>query len=126
MNDCPDRNLLERLLNDRLADTELDGVEHHVQVCASCQQTLQELSDDGIWRSELRNEISLLLDDAETERVVDPLGMTAGATVDGTLGGTAGALDGEGRNVPAVPGYEITGELGAGAWAWFTRRATSD
>ena len=80
MNGCPDRDLLERLLNDRLVDTELDGLEHHLQGCASCQQTLEELTDDAIWRSELRQEVSVLLDDAEPDVVVDPLGVTAGAT----------------------------------------------
>jgi hypothetical protein len=104
MTQCPDRDLLERLLSDRLADTEVETVEHHIQDCASCQQILEELSGDATWRAELRKEVSVLLDDAGLDVVVDPLGATAGAW-DGTL-------DASPRVVPTVPGYEITGELG--------------
>ena len=31
MNHCPDRDLLERLLNNRLVDTELDELDQHVR-----------------------------------------------------------------------------------------------
>ena len=31
MNHCPDRDLLERLLDDRLVDTELDELDRHVR-----------------------------------------------------------------------------------------------
>ena len=31
MSDCPDRDLLERLLDNRLADTELDELDRHVE-----------------------------------------------------------------------------------------------
>ncbi len=104
MNDCPNRDLLERLLADRLDDTELDGLDGHVKACASCQQTLEELSDVASWKRALRNEVSLLFEDAEP--VVDPLGVTAGAR--------AAANEDTARVVPTVPGYEITGELGRG------------
>ena len=106
MNDCPDRDLLERLLNDSLVDTELDGVEHHLQGCTSCQQTLEELSADAIWRSQLRQEVSVLLEGALPVVVADPLGLTLGAAAR-----AAGRAD---RTAPLVPGYEITGELGRG------------
>jgi serine/threonine protein kinase len=106
MKDCPDRELLERLLTDRLDDGELDGLDEHVKACASCQQNLEELSDDASWRSALRHEVSLLFKDAEPEAVVDPLRVTAGAR--------AAANEDTARVVPTVPGYEITGELGRG------------
>jgi eukaryotic-like serine/threonine-protein kinase len=105
MNPCPDANLLERLLTDRLADTEVERLERHVKDCVSCQQTLETLSDDRRWRAELRDEISLLYEGG-LEPVVDPLGMTAGAT--------AAANERRARAVPTVPGYEITRELGRG------------
>jgi eukaryotic-like serine/threonine-protein kinase len=41
MKQCPDRYLLERLLSDRLVDTERDLLDGHVRGCASCQQTLE-------------------------------------------------------------------------------------
>jgi eukaryotic-like serine/threonine-protein kinase len=106
MKDCPDHDLLERLLTDRLDDGELDGLDEHVKACASCQQNLEELSDDASWRSALRHEVSLLFKDAEPEAVVDPLRVTAGARV--------AANEDTARVVPTVPGYEITGELGRG------------
>jgi tetratricopeptide (TPR) repeat protein len=106
MKNCPDRDLLERLLTDRLVDTERDELDRHVRGCALCQQTLEHLTDDPIWRSELRHEISSLLDDVDPGLVVDPLGVTAVALI--------GANEPMARVVPAVPGYEITGELGRG------------
>jgi hypothetical protein len=73
MKQCPDRDLLERLLNNRLADTELDELDLHLRGCASCQQSLEELTDDTLWRSELRHEISSLFNDAEPSPTIDPL-----------------------------------------------------
>jgi eukaryotic-like serine/threonine-protein kinase len=106
MSDCPDRDLLERLLDDRLADTELDGLEHHLVNCALCQRSLEELSADTNWRPELLQEMSLLLEDTERDVVGDPLAATAGTTTAANerMAGVA----------PTVPGYEITGELGRG------------
>jgi hypothetical protein len=108
MNHCPARDLLERFLNETLADLELDEVDRHVQGCPACQQTLEELTDDPIWRPEPRDENSLVSSGAEPDavNVVDSLGQTAGATT--------AALEPVARVVPAVPGYEITRELGRG------------
>jgi WD40 repeat protein len=106
MKHCPDRDLLERLLSHGLVDTELDELDRHVRGCDSCQQTLEELSDDTIWSSELRHEVSLLYTDAEPVLVVDPLGGTAGTTTE--------TNERMARVVPTVPGYEVTGELGRG------------
>ena len=38
MKNCPDHDLFERLLNNRVVGTELEDLDRHVRVCASCQQ----------------------------------------------------------------------------------------
>ena len=106
MNHCPDRDVLERLLNNRLVDSEIDELDRHVEVCVSCQQTLEELSDDQIWSSELRYEIALLSSDTESGLEVDPPGRTVAAT------DRADEL--VAQRLPTLPGYEIAGELGRG------------
>ncbi len=98
MNHCPDRDLFKRLLNNRLSDTELDELDQHVRGCASCQQTLEDLSDDSIW--------SLPISAALTGLAIDPPGRRVAAT--------DGALEHAAQRAPTVPGYEITGELGRG------------
>jgi serine/threonine protein kinase len=104
MKECPDQDLLERLLDDRLAGTELDELDGHVRACASCQQTLETLTDDSLWRSEPRQQVTLVPGDAESGQVVDRPGLTNGAA----------GLERMARVAPTVPGYEITGELGRG------------
>jgi WD40 repeat protein/tetratricopeptide (TPR) repeat protein len=106
MNQCPDQELLERLLDNRLAGTELDELDRHVKACASCQQTLETLTDDSLWKSELRKEVTLVLGDSEPARAGNRLGTTDGAA--GTDPERMGRIE------PTVPGYEITGELGRG------------
>jgi eukaryotic-like serine/threonine-protein kinase len=106
MKDCPDQDLLERLVCDRVDDTVLDELGEHLNHCASCQQILEELSDDTRWRRELRREVWSLVKGAEPGHVVDPLGVTAGAS--------SAANERTARAVPTVPGYEITHELGRG------------
>ncbi len=98
MEHCPDRDLFERLLNNRLDDIELDLLDRHVRGCASCQQALEELSDDTIW--------SLPFSAALPGLANDPPGRTV-APMDG-------ANQHASQRVPTVPGYEITGELGRG------------
>ncbi len=98
MKSCPDRDLFKRLLNNRLGDTELDELDQHVRGCASCQQTLEDLSDDSIW--------SLPISAALTGLAIDPPGRRVAAT--------DGALEHAAQRAPTVPGYEITGELGRG------------
>jgi eukaryotic-like serine/threonine-protein kinase len=106
MKQCPERDLLERLLDNCLADTELDELERHVKACASCQQTLETLTDDTLWRSELRQEAALLFADTEHGLAIDALVRTAAAA--------DGANQPSARPAPTVPGYEIAGELGRG------------
>jgi hypothetical protein len=80
MEQCPDRDLLERLLNDRLADTEFDELDRHLKGCASRQQTLEQLTDDPVWGTELRHELSLAFADTDLGRTVDRPGVMAGET----------------------------------------------
>ncbi len=51
MNRFPDRDCLERRLGHRLLDTELDEIEQHVDCCAACHRTLDELTADAGWVS---------------------------------------------------------------------------
>ena len=106
MTTCPDRGRLEQLLDNLLVDTELDELEEHVEGCAACQQTLDELTD-ATYR-ELDPAIgALIVRNADEPGLdVDPIGRTLDAT----------ASDGErvGRGLPTVAGYEIEIELGRG------------
>jgi hypothetical protein len=43
MNRCPDCDRLERHLDYRPEDAELDEIEQHLEACAICQQTLEVL-----------------------------------------------------------------------------------
>jgi eukaryotic-like serine/threonine-protein kinase len=106
MNHCPDCDLLKRLVNNCLDDTELDELDVHVRDCSACQQTLEELTGGTILRPVPRHKISGLFTDAEPGLAVDPLRRTAGATT--------AAFERTARVIPTVPGYEITGELGRG------------
>ncbi len=57
MTTCPDRGQLEQLLENRLVDTELDEMEQHVEGCADCQRTLEELTGSTQWGFEPRAEV---------------------------------------------------------------------
>ncbi len=48
MSQCPDRDRLGRLLDHRLVDTELDEIEQHIEDCAACQHTLDELTGTAV------------------------------------------------------------------------------
>ena len=65
MTTCPGRGQLERLLENRLVDTELDELEQHIEACAACQQTLDELSDTTNWRLEPGREVLITRDGGE-------------------------------------------------------------
>ena len=57
MKTCPDRGRLEQLLENRLVETELDELEQHVEGCAACQQTLEELTGSTQCGFERRAEV---------------------------------------------------------------------
>ena len=106
MSHCPDRDRLERLLDHRLVDTELDEMEQHVEGCATCQQTLEELTDARGWDLEPGGTAASL---SPTPSPVwwSIRWVSRPARRPGRMSRTA-------RVVPTVPGYEITGELGRG------------
>ncbi len=106
MTQCPDRDLLERLLTNRLVDTEVDELGGHLRGCAACQQTLEELTSDAIFKSELHNEIRSRFAGTGPARLVDALAVTANAA-EATRESTA-------RVLPAVAGYDLKRELGRG------------
>ncbi len=106
MTHCPDSAQLELLLDNRLADAERVELERHVEGCAACQQTLEGLTEATMWDQEPRLGAVIAPVDNAPSLVVDPPGVTAGAT--------AGANERVGRGPPTVGGYEIKGELGRG------------
>ena len=106
MNHCPDRDRLERLLDHRLDDTELDEIEQHIEGCVVCQHTLEELTSAAIGGLEPGRGTLITLTEAEPGLVVDPLGGTAGART--------GNNERTARVVPTVAGYDLKGELGRG------------
>ncbi len=115
MNGCPERDVLERFLNEALKDTEFNWLEHHLQSCASCQETLEELSDDRHWISNLRQEATMLYAGAEPDVVFDPPGVMAGATA-GTRPHTESSSDPSGGDPSRIGRYRIIRELGRGGF----------
>ena len=77
MKTCPDRGQLEQLLDNRLVDIELDELEQHVEVCADCQRTLEELTGSAERNLERRAEVL----------------KTAGGASSTSVSGTCGATD---------------------------------
>jgi hypothetical protein len=47
MSGCPSSQRLQDWLADRLAGPDADAVGSHVEACADCQQTLEQLTGDG-------------------------------------------------------------------------------
>jgi serine/threonine protein kinase len=106
MKTCPDRSQLAHLLDNRLVDTELDEMEQHVDGCAGCQQTLDELTDATNWALAPGRRALITRDGNEPDALADRPSVMAGST------GAAGERTA--RSVPTVAGYEILGELGRG------------
>jgi eukaryotic-like serine/threonine-protein kinase len=104
---CPDQKLLEQLVNNRLAGTELEAeLDRHVAVCASCQQAIKELIDHAVGESLSPPGITLSATDSASERVTEPPDFSAGPI--------AAAIEGISPGLPEVPGYEVTGEIASG------------
>jgi eukaryotic-like serine/threonine-protein kinase len=106
MSRCPDRDRLERLLDHRLLDTELDELDEHIEGCATCQHTLEELTGAAVCDLEPGRGTFITLTEGKLGLIVDPLHLEAPTTLRNN------ALTA--RVVPTVPGYEITRELGRG------------
>src|SRR5262245_28236208 len=129
MDPCPSVGQLDRLLADHLNAHEWEGVSAHVEVCAACQETLEQLTRqdtefplarltttsiviEGADATFVRR-MEAILPEAETSvsspecRIEDDI--TVVTTADGPRH-IASAV----RPPVAVPGFEILGEVGRG------------
>jgi serine/threonine protein kinase len=124
MTGCPSDDQLAGLLADAVSPAERDTLARHVERCVACQAKLARLTgtpDTEMWQ---RAEGPLLGSEAE-ERVVRHLKRMPPLS-SATLVGPAASLAGPSPHAdaplpaaaasewPAVPGYEILGELGRG------------
>jgi serine/threonine protein kinase/Tfp pilus assembly protein PilF len=55
MIDCPSRDLLLGLLENRLEGPALDELVVHIEICAPCQDHLEDLTRRDVWKSTLRD-----------------------------------------------------------------------
>jgi serine/threonine protein kinase len=107
MTPCPSEEQLAALLADTLSTAERDAVARHVDGCAACQRQLARLSaasDTVMWR---RAEHTPRPSRDEKEAMYRLKRLSPGRAAG--CGPTP-----EGGEPPAVPGYEIVGELGRG------------
>jgi WD40 repeat protein len=114
MRHCPCPELIADLLADRLGDADRAALEEHVEHCPACQQALERLTGDAA-TSRWQQLYAGLPRPGEAE--VTGLGDLLGELVPAASAATAppgppGAPSAVG--LPAVPGYEILGELGRG------------
>ncbi len=124
---CPTAEQLERMLDDALTGREAAAVERHIGGCGLCQRTLELLTAGD--RAHTIREAVAVQDGPERDSRADRPGRAAvpvvpPSTQDGLPDGLdltiAGATEREDRARrpespwPAVPGYEIQGELGSG------------
>jgi eukaryotic-like serine/threonine-protein kinase len=121
---CPSGEKLPGLLADALSTAERDALTRHVEGCASCQEQLARMTgipDTGMWR---RAERPLPGSEAEEEmmrrlkRMPSWLVPTVALPAARPGGQSPHAVTPRpvavGSEPPAVPGYEILGELGRG------------
>lgn len=124
MTSCPSDEELTDLLADALAAAERDALARHVEGCASCQEQLARLSrlpDTDMWRRSEHLPRGVSGEDGVMWRLKRmPSGLAAAepTRAERTDGrphhaGTHGSAA-VGCELPAVPGYEILGELGRG------------
>jgi eukaryotic-like serine/threonine-protein kinase len=132
MEPCPSAGQLDRLLADRLDADECAGVSAHVQDCAACQETLEQLTrQDTEFPLARLTTTSIVIAGADATFVrrmesISPEA-TAGAssperqieddvTVVTTTEGPR-RITSTARPPVAVPGFEILGEVGRGGMA---------
>ena len=124
MPSCPSDETLTGLLADALTTAERDSLARHVEGCASCQEKLARLTgtpDTEMWRcaghppqgSEAEEGVVRRLKRVPPSSAAHRPGQADGPAGDSpqAAGPTPVAVDSE---PPAVPGFEILGELGRG------------
>jgi tetratricopeptide (TPR) repeat protein len=126
---CPSEEELRDLLADRLG-TDAEGVESHIEACASCQRALESLTSDtqlnkvrharaecddslesaSTWRGESGGDFLRRL-----ENTPPRIGDVLHTPQEGTAGGhSAGGTSTEPQGWPVLEGYQILRELGRG------------
>ena len=124
MSPCPSDDDLTGLLADALSTDDRDVIARHVEGCASCQEQLARLTatpDTETWRRANRPPSGSKAEEGVMWRLkrmppwlvpADPtrVARSAGHSHDAAIQRPAAA----GCEKPAVPGYEILGELGRG------------
>jgi WD40 repeat protein len=126
MKRCPARDRWELFLADHLDEAARGDLERHAEACAACQQMLEALTDVPDWDGRNRPVTAAIAAQRHAEflrRLQEtPPGQGApmSAPRDGTgvtpaaeAARTAAGPCGRGA-APAIPGYEILGELGRG------------
>jgi eukaryotic-like serine/threonine-protein kinase len=122
---CPSQEQLERMLLDGLIESEAEIVERHVAGCARCQRALEVLTAGAPVEADPG---PAARGDARDDSFADRLRRAArGAVPPSTQGGSPHGLDltiatamasdpkvPRSLPWPAIPGYEIQGELGRG------------
>jgi serine/threonine protein kinase len=113
---CPSDEKLSHLLTDTLTTTERDTLARHVEGCAPCQDKLARLAGSPATESWRRAEQLARGSEAEErvvrrlKRVRPPSGDAGPDRVARPAGDSPHSRD----HLPAVPGYELLGELGRG------------
>ena len=127
MRSCPSDEILTGLLTDALTTAERDSLARHLEGCASCQDKLARLTappDAEMWwhsghppqGSEAEEEVVRRLKRAPPSSAAHRLEQADRPACDSphAAAPTPAATDSE---PPAVPGFEILGELGRGGMA---------
>src|SRR5262245_13178542 len=125
MNPCPTREELSGLLAEQVGGPRRDTLEAHVEGCPVCQDLLASLANEADWGGGLRprhDRPALSEAGADFLQELQQAPPAASPPPGPLPDGAAQAPDTEGghpsatapREGPAVPGYEILGELGRG------------
>jgi WD40 repeat protein/serine/threonine protein kinase len=124
MSKCPSLEQLERLLEERLHDTEERAISLHVGGCPPCQATLERLAQQVEAEDDLLSSLRVSVEPvaagsppapnflAVLKRVPPPASGSEPGAGNGPSSSAASA--GAPAKFPAVPGYEILKELGRG------------